>query len=138
MRFLGTLSLVFLALALFLQLLVVRSPESGVLERLGGLEDARAQARLEASGEAAGDAAATSRRAARRRILADERQELRGRIESALGGRLPVPGLALGALALGLVLWGAAVMSRGSARPPHGLNAVLLACFCVVRWLDFL
>ena len=50
---------------------------------------------------------------------------------------MSVPQIAIGFMALGIVLWAAAVL-RKEENVHHALNAVFLVVFCVIRWLNFL
>ena len=132
MRIFCHLSFLVFLLALALQFLVVRDAGRGAVAGMAALQNDRAAERAAlGSGEEAAPAAP------RKVFLGDWRNEMRGKVERAVEGKATVPQLALGAFVAALVLWAVAVL-RKEDRPYYGTNAVLLAVFCIVRWLNFL
>lgn len=132
MRIFCHLSFVVFLLALALQFLVVRDAGTGVVQDMATVQHDRAAARAAlGSGEEVAEAAPT------KAFAEDFRRDMRQKVEKAVGYKATAPQLALGAFVLALVLWAVAVL-RKEDRPYYGTNGVLLAVFCVVRWLNFL
>ena len=132
MRICTQLSLVALVLAALLQFTVVRSADTGAAHNLGQLA-ATHNAELGGQTEASREMIAQQRKG----ILREQRQAVRDKLEGALGRKVGTPELAIGFMALGIVLWGVAVI-RKEENVHHALNAVFLVVFCVIRWLNFL
>ena len=132
MRICTQLSLVALVLAALLQFTVVRSADTGAAHNLGQLA-ATHNAELGGQTEASREMIAQQRKG----ILREQRQAVRDKVETALKHKVSVPQIAIGFMALGIVLWAAAVR-RKEENVHHALNAVLLVVFCVIRWLNFL
>ena len=132
MRICTQLSLVALVLAALLQFTVVRSADTGAAHNLGQLA-ATHNAELGGQTEASREMIAQQRKG----ILREQRQAVRDKLEGALGRKVGTPELAIGFMALGIVLWGVAVI-RKEENVHHALNAVFLVLFCVIRWLNFL
>ena len=132
MRIFCHLSFVAFLLALVLQFLVVRDAETGVVANMDNLQRDRASERA-----ALGSGEKVEARAPRKAFLGDFRTDMRQKVEKAVGYKATAPQLAIGALILALALWAVAIL-RKEDRPYYGTNAVLLAVFCIVRWLNFL
>ena len=132
MRIFSHLSFVVFLLALALQFLVVRDAETGVVANMDAVQRGRAAERA-----ALGSGEEVEARAPKKVFLGSFRNDMRAKVEKAAGGRATVPQLALGAMIFAAVLWAVAVL-RKEDRPYYGTNAVLLALFCIVRWLNFL
>ena len=132
MRIFCHLSFVAFLLALALQFLVVRDAETGVVANMDSLQRDRASERA-----ALGSGETVEARAPRKAFLGDFRTDMRKRVEKAVNYKATAPQLALGAMILALALWAVAIL-RKEDRPYYGTNAVLLAVFCIVRWLNFL
>ena len=132
MRICTQLSLVALVLAALLQFTVVRSADTGAAHNLGQLA-ATHNAELGGQTEASREMIAQQRKG----ILREQRQAVRDKVETALQHKVSGPQIAIGFMALGIVLWAAAVL-RKEENVHHALNAVFLVVFCVIRWLNFL
>lgn len=132
MRICTQLSLVALVLAALLQFTVVRSADTGAAHNLGQLA-ATHNAELGGQTEASREMIAQQRKG----ILREQRQAVRDKVETALKHKVSVSQIAIGFMALGIVLWAAAVL-RKEENVHHALNAVFLVLFCVIRWLNFL
>ena len=132
MRICTQLSLVALVLAALLQFTVVRSADTGAAHNIGQFA-ATHNAELGGQTEASKEMIAQQRKG----IFREQRQTVRDKIEKALKHKVTTPQLAIGFMALGVVLWAVAVL-RKEENVHHALNAVFLVVFCVVRWLNFL
>lgn len=132
MRIFCHLSFVAFLLALALQFLVVRDAEKGAIAGMDDIQRDRAEQRV-----AAGSSETVKAREPRKAFLWDFRTDMRQKVEKAVNHKATAPQLALGAMILALALWAVAIL-RKEDRPYYGTNAVLLAVFCIVRWLNFL
>ncbi len=132
MRICTQLSLVALVLAALLQFTVVRGTDVGSAAKFAKIAETHA-AELGGQTDASKEMIAQQRKG----ILREQRQAVRDKLEGALGRKVGTPELAIGFMALGIVLWGVAVI-RKEENVHHALNAVFLVVFCVIRWLNFL
>ena len=132
MRICTQLSLVALVLAALLQFTVVRSADTGAAHNLGEIASTH-NAELGGQTEASREMIAQQRKG----VLREQRQAVRDKIENVFKHKVTAPQLAIGFMALGIVLWAAAVL-RKEENVHHALNAVFLVVFCVIRWLNFL
>lgn len=132
MRIFTQLSLVSLVLAALLQFTVVRSVDRGAANSMAQIAQTH-NAALDGQTEASREMIAQQRKG----ILREQRQNARDKIEGAFKHKVTTPQLGIGFMALGIVLWGVAVL-RKEENVHHALNAVFLVVFCVVRWLNFL
>ena len=132
MRLFSRLSLAVLLLAALMQFTVVRSADSGAAHSIGQFA-ATHNAELGGQTEASREMIAQQRKG----VLREQRQALRDKVEKALKHKVTTPQIAIGFMALGIVLWAVAVL-RKEENVHHALNAVFLVVFCVVRWLNFL
>jgi hypothetical protein len=132
MRIFTHLSLAALVLAALMQFTVVRSVDRGAANSMAQIAQTH-NAEFGGQTEASKEMIAQQRKG----ILREQRQAIREKVEKALGGKVTTPQIAIGLMGLGIVLWGAAVL-RKEENVHHALNAVFLAVFCVIRWLNFL
>lgn len=130
MRIFCHLSFVVFLLALALQFLVVRDANSGLTQNYEAMQQAAIGERAKyGSGEEVQD------RGPKKAFMEDFRNDMRRKVEKAVGYKADASQLALGALILAAVLWAVAIV-RKEDRPYYGTNGVLLAVFCVVRWFN--
>ena len=132
MRICTQLSLVALVLAALLQFTVVRGTDTGSAAKFAKIAETHS-AELGGQTEASKEMIAQQRKG----ILREQRQAVRDKLEGALGPKVGTPELAIGFMALGVVLWAVAVL-RKEENVHHALNATFLVVFCVIRWLNFL
>ncbi|MBQ9726080.1 MAG: hypothetical protein IJV65_01065 [Kiritimatiellae bacterium] len=130
MRIFSHLSFVVFLLALALQFLVVRDANSGLTQNYEAMQQAAIGERVKyGSDEEVKD------RGPKKAFLEDFRNDMRRKVETAVGHKADASQLALGAMILAAVLWAVAIV-RKEDRPYYGTNGVLLAVFCLVRWLN--
>ena len=130
MRIFCHLSFVAFLLALALQFLVVRDANKGLTQNYEALQQAAIGERAKlGSGEEVPD------RGPKKAFMEDFRNDMRQKVETAVNHKADASQLALGALILAAVLWAVAIL-RKEDRPYYGTNGVLLAVFCLVRWLN--
>ena len=132
MRLFTHLSLAALVLAALFQFTVVRSVDRGAANSMAQIAQTH-NAEFGGQTEASKEMIAQQRKG----VLREQRQNLRDKVEKALKHKVTTPQIAIGFMALGIVLWAVAVL-RKEENVHHALNAVFLVVFCVVRWLNFL
>ena len=130
MRIFCHISFVCFLLALALQFLVVRDANRGLTQNYEAMQQAAIGERAKyGSGEEVPNAGP------KKAFMEDFRTNMRQKVEKAVNYKADVPQLALGMLILAAVLWAVAIL-RKEDRPYYGTNGVLLAVFCLVRWLN--
>ena len=120
MRLFTHLSLAALVLAALFQFTVVRSVDTGAANSMAQIAQGH-NAEFGGQTEASKEMIAQQRKG----VLREQKH------------KVTTPQIAIGFMALGIVLWAVAVL-RKEENIHHALNAVFLVVFCVVRWLNFL